>query len=940
MATSACRFYHPPHGTYQNLQPGGDGRLRNVERAMVPATADPLLSVSQAARLLGVHPNTIRAWTDSGRLTAYRINERGDRRYRRSEVEALLVEDTPATAVATPASTAPPDDGDDQLARFSRVAAALSTSSLPAGVAGAAVQALREHLGVARAAVYVADSSDATLELSAAYEMSDLPPSLSVDERSTWPADRGRATLPLRAGRSVVGLLVLEVADADSLSDALRRSLTATLAAHLANARLLVRSRLEVRRARALRAVTQELTGTLDLSRVVADIVERTRTLFAADRGGIWLFEDSPHPVPLVTRNLSPAFLQRSAELTPTSRAVGVQALAQRRTLWVRHADVDPDVGEMREAYAAEGIKTACLVPLVSDGRGFGVIGLYHDRDRLWPEEELALAQAFADQAAVAIQNARLYRSVADNAARIRSINDLAGRLNRLTDVHAIGQAIVDEASTIAAYNDIRVYRVDREAGVCEPVAFTREMLDADPGETADLLTLRVGEGFTGWVAEHGEPLLINNALDDPRGKTIDGTDDVEESLLVVPMLYEGQTLGVIVLSQLGFDRFSDDDLQIMSIFAGYAAQAMANATTYGQLTAQTAELARRAESQRRLLEVNQRLLSTLDQEHVLDTIADGLRDVVEHDNVSIYRTDHTLGGMVPVLARETHAAAVSDYVIPFGLGLMGWAVEHREAVLANDALADPRAVQVPGTPMEPEAIIVVPLIADGEVLGALNMSRMGGADAEFSEADFQLVQLFAAQAAVALRNADAHHAMSKRAETDALTGLLNHGAFQRDIARAVDESADRGPLAVLMMDLDRFKAYNDRHGHPAGDELLKRIAAALRSTARTDDGVYRYGGDEFAVILPATGVEDARVVADRLRRAVAALSATDAAPVTITVGIAAAPDDGEDRATLTAAADAALYFGKRAGEDRAVLARDVPRRRRSDAPHEGRDAA
>ena len=170
-------------------------------------------------------------------------------------------------------------------------------------------------------------------------------------------------------------------------------------------------------------------------------------------------------------------------------------------------------------------------------------------------------------------------------------------------------------------------------------------MLDGDPADAAERLRVAVGEGFTGWVAEHGEPLLINDALDDERGKTIDGTEDVPESMLVVPMLYEGRALGVIVLSQLGFNRFTDDDLQTMTIFAGYAAQAMANATTYEQLVDQSTELARRADSQRRLLQINERLLSALDQADVLETIADGLRDVVAYDNLSVYRTDHAEPG-------------------------------------------------------------------------------------------------------------------------------------------------------------------------------------------------------------------------------------------------------------------------------------------------------
>jgi diguanylate cyclase (GGDEF)-like protein len=239
--------------------------------------------------------------------------------------------------------------------------------------------------------------------------------------------------------------------------------------------------------------------------------------------------------------------------------------------------------------------------------------------------------------------------------------------------------------------------------------------------------------------------------------------------------------------------------------------------------------------------------------------------------------------------------------------------------------------------------MIVVPLIADGVVLGVLSLSRAGGPEVHFTEGDNQLVQLFAAQASIALRNADAHHAMSQRAETDALTGLWNHGAFQRDLTLAVEDPLPAGlerRLSVLMMDLDRFKAYNDHHGHPAGDELLKRIATALRGSARADERVYRYGGDEFALILPDTSVDDAVRVSERLRRAVAALSESDPTPVTITVGIAGLPDDAGDRAGLAAAADAALYFGKRSGEDCVVRADELPRRRRTDTQQEGLGAA
>jgi diguanylate cyclase (GGDEF)-like protein/excisionase family DNA binding protein len=877
--------------------------------------AQALLTVAQAATLLGVHPNTIRTWTDAGRLTAYRINARGDRRFRRGDVERLLVEDRgPDDDVAFPGG-APERSG--ELAVFGRIAAGLASSPSTASVARSVVEALRTELGVARAAVYVGERAPYELVAHGGFE--EAPPATRATDDGGSDAE-----IVLAIKRGPIGVLVVDAESAAGMSGPFRRSLASTVGTTLASTGLLGRARRELQRARALRSVTKELTGTLDLTAVLGEVVDLTRTLFDADKAGLWLVtpgDERPFNV-AAHHGLSEAFLGRVAELRLDADTIGVRSLRERRP-FARSID-DDAIGGLRDGYEAEGIRTICLVPLTGADEPLGLLGLYHRAERTWPEEEVALVQAFADQAAVAIQNARLYRSVASQAARMRSIQDLSARLNRLTDVRAIAEAIVAEAAPLADFHDIRVYQVDWERNVCDPIAFTREMLDGDPEDAEERLRVEVGEGFTGWVAERGEPLLVNDALDDERGKTIDGTEDVPESMLVVPMLYEGRALGVIVLSQLGFNRFTDDDLQTMSIFAGYAAQAMANATSYEQLVDQSSELARRADSQRRLLQINERLLSALDHADVLETIADGLRDVVAYDNLSVYRTDAAERIMTPVLTREQHADEVGRYVIPFGRGLMGWAVEHSQPILANDALSDPRALQIPGTPPDPEAVVVVPLVADGEVLGALNVSRVGGPEVYFSESDFELIQLFAGQASIALRNADTHRAVSQRAETDALTGLANHGAFQRDLAGFVEErsgGSGRRRLTVLMMDLDSFKAYNDRHGHPAGDSLLHRAATAIYGAARSDDRVYRYGGDEFALILPHTGIAEAVRVANRIRRAVSALTAADPTPVTITVGVAGLPGDATDRAGLIAAADTALYYGKRAGENRVVRA-------------------
>jgi diguanylate cyclase (GGDEF)-like protein len=219
-----------------------------------------------------------------------------------------------------------------------------------------------------------------------------------------------------------------------------------------------------------------------------------------------------------------------------------------------------------------------------------------------------------------------------------------------------------------------------------------------------------------------------------------------------------------------------------------------------------------------------------------------------------------------------------------------------------------------------------------------MNISRVGGAENYFSENDFELIKLFAGQASIALRNADTHHAVSQRADTDALTGLGNHGSFQRTLGEMANDFAAEGgsgrrkgarakqrPISLLMMDLDSFKGYNDRLGHPAGDALLHAVGTAIYGAARTDDRVYRYGGDEFALVLPAVDGDAAAAIGERVREAVSRLTSNDASPVTISIGVATLPGDADDKNGLIAAADIALYYGKQSGGDRVMRASHVP---------------
>jgi diguanylate cyclase (GGDEF)-like protein len=200
-----------------------------------------------------------------------------------------------------------------------------------------------------------------------------------------------------------------------------------------------------------------------------------------------------------------------------------------------------------------------------------------------------------------------------------------------------------------------------------------------------------------------------------------------------------------------------------------------------------------------------------------------------------------------------------------------------------------------------------------------LTLERLGKGNV-YTEDEFELVKLFAAQVSIALQNAEVYRAIEIRARTDGLTGLLNHATFAEHLAAAV---ARHEQFSLLMLDLDAFKSVNDTFGHQAGDRLLREISHAIVAAGRESDHVFRYGGDEFALILPGADGAAAVHVAERIRTAIEAVGGkgteweTGGIDVSSSFGVATYPGDGETAETILLAADRACFVAKRSGPGR-----------------------
>jgi len=247
-----------------------------------------------------------------------------------------------------------------------------------------------------------------------------------------------------------------------------------------------------------------------------------------------------------------------------------------------------------------------------------------------------------------------------------------------------------------------------------------------------------------------------------------------------------------------------------------------------------------------------------------------------------------------------------------------------RGAMYVAEDLSDELSVRCPIYPATTGTLACIPLNS-GESVGAVHLywkqphglplARRSG------------VARITEHAALAIGNRRLLAALHGQANTDARTGLANTRAFDLALENALHVRVRDAALSVLMIDVDHFKAFNDRHGHPAGDEALRAFANTLRSCMREGDTAARYGGEEFAVMLPGIDHASALVIAERIRArteaTIIALAPGLTDRITVSAGVATAPDHGQDRVTLLRLADQALYLAKSRGRNQVASVLD-----------------
>jgi len=247
------------------------------------------------------------------------------------------------------------------------------------------------------------------------------------------------------------------------------------------------------------------------------------------------------------------------------------------------------------------------------------------------------------------------------------------------------------------------------------------------------------------------------------------------------------------------------------------------------------------------------------------------------------------------------------------GVGIAGWVLEHEKGQIVNDVGKDPRffkeADEISG--YKTKNLICVPLKSKDSTIGVIEVvNKKTGL---FDKDDLEMLEALSNQVALAIENARLY----EEAVTDSLTGLYHHRYFELRLSEEIERAKRYAhPLSLIMLDIDHFKAINDRYGHPRGDVVLASIANILKGCTRKGDTVARYGGEEFAIIMPHISGKRAVAAAERLRRTIEE-SDLGGIKLTVSIGVSCFEHETMTKDRLIKLADSALYRAKKNGRNR-----------------------
>ncbi|MBM4443228.1 MAG: diguanylate cyclase [Candidatus Rokubacteria bacterium] len=669
----------------------------------------------------------------------------------------------------------------------------------------------------------------------------------------------------------------------------------------------------ERRRLEVLYDVTRRLAAVQESEQILDYIVNAATTLLGVEAAGLRLRDGDELVVKARTESAAQVMARPRLHV---GESLSGQVFASGQPLAVEDLVEDTRYDARHKRAAVElGFHGFLAVPLRAHERVLGVLNVYTKRRRRFHADEIALLATFADQASLAIEKDRMLQEARDHAVRLQALTRLNQAVSSSLDIGEVLRVIAQAATELTGAPAVSFWIADE----ARRELHLRVMTNGRSTDDFPVRRLRFDQGIAGWVAAHGRAVEVADVARDPRTLATEWlAAHGLSSIYATPIVFHASLLGVLVLYGTAPFRLTGDDREVLDAFVTQAGVAIRNARLYDEVRVSEERLAQRSRELDLLNRMGELLQACVTEDEAYAVVGRFVGQFFPNDTGAVFVTTSSRN---MVEARAVWGAPASPDWAVFKPEEC-WALRRGRMHVVEATTEGLLCSHLP-TPA-PAAYLCIPLIAQGESLGLLYLGSRDG-DERRPESQQRLAATVADQLGLAVANLKLRETLRNQSIRDPLTGLFNRRYLEETLEREL-RRADRsqGSLGVVMLDLDKFKQFNDTFGHDVGDMLLRELGRLLQGVIRGGDVACRYGGEEFVLILPGADVETTRQRAERLRESAKHLFIShrgqSIGSVTVSAGIAAYPTHGITAEAILQAADAALYRAKSDGRDRVVI--------------------
>lgn len=560
---------------------------------------------------------------------------------------------------------------------------------------------------------------------------------------------------------------------------------------------------------------------------------------------------------------------------------------------------------QFRQALMAQNIHNATAVSLQTREHNFGVILFPHAERRLFGASNLKLLIGLALQIGLTLENYVIMHDAQRRSKEYQLLTQIGQAISSRLDQQDVLRTVQKELGQI--FDTSNFYVAFQEG---DSIAFHLEVED---GQLLPRRLRKVNNGLTEYVLRTGQPLLIRADLEHARERL--GVTTVPhrpaKSFCAAPILVNGRATGVMVALSLTREYiFEQRDLDVLKTAAGQVSVAIENARLFG-------EEQRRSRQFAFLNSVSKTAISSEDAEQMMSDIVGHIQKNFHFDHIGIGILDYATKE-IEIKAEAGTTAREKGKKIPVTAGILGRVVRTGETAMVNSQDGARLQGLLPGS----RSVLCIPISYTENLLGVLNVESEQ--ERAFSTEEALVLGTLADLLATALHNSFVFQKLQQQSITDGLTSIKTRRYFWEALLSEWKRASRSGrPFSVVLMDLDKFKEVNDTFGHLEGDLVLARVGRLLEQKCRQSNIVARYGGDEFVILMPETGVEQAQILAERLRLWLATEPMLSEHHITGSFGVASFPVHGLAAEDIIRVADAGMYVSKKAGGDRVSTAED-----------------